>query len=56
LKWVPYTQGAVGTAREYLRVLPAIYILCTQRQLALEVGALHAGRSRISELCFIIIY
>jgi hypothetical protein len=34
-----------GTAREDLRVLSAIYILCTQRQLALEVGALHAARS-----------
>ena len=45
-----------GTAREDLRVLSAIYILCTQRQLALEVGALHAWRSRISELCFITIY
>jgi hypothetical protein len=38
-----------GTAREDLRVLPAIYILHTQKKFVLEVGALHTGRSRISE-------
>ena len=35
-----------------LRVLSAIYILCAQEKFVLEVGALHTGRSRISELMF----
>jgi hypothetical protein len=45
-----------GTAREDPRVLSAIYILCTQKKFAFEMGALHAGRSRISEWYFITTY
>jgi hypothetical protein len=45
-----------GTAREDPRVLPAIYILCAQKKFVLEVGALHTGRSRISEWYFITTY
>jgi hypothetical protein len=45
-----------GTAREDLRVLSAIYIICTQKIYVLEVGALHTGRSRISEWYFITTY
>jgi hypothetical protein len=42
-----------GTAREDRRVLSAIHILYTQNKFVLEVGALHTGRNRISEWCFI---
>jgi hypothetical protein len=42
-----------GAAREEFRVLSAIHILYTQKKLVLEVGALHTGRNRISEWCFI---
>ena len=45
-----------GTAREELRVLSAIYILCAQKNFVLEMGALHTGRSRISEWYFITTY
>jgi hypothetical protein len=45
-----------GTAREGIRVLSAIYILCTQKNFVVEVGALHTGRSRISEWYFITTY
>jgi hypothetical protein len=45
-----------GTAREDSRVLSAIFILCAQKKFVLEVGALHTGRSRISEWCFITTY
>jgi hypothetical protein len=45
-----------GTAREHFRVLSAIYILCTQKIFAREVGALHTGRNRISEWYFITTY
>jgi hypothetical protein len=45
-----------GAAREDFRVLSAIYILCTQKKFVLEVGALHTGRSRISEWYFITTY
>jgi hypothetical protein len=45
-----------GTARELVTVLSAIYILCTQTNFVLEVGALHTSRSRISEWYFIITY
>jgi hypothetical protein len=46
-----------GTAREDLMVLSAFfYILCTHKHFVLEVGALHGGRSRISEWCFITTY
>jgi hypothetical protein len=42
-----------GAAREDLRVLSASFILCTQKNVVLEVGALHTGRIRISEWYFI---
>jgi hypothetical protein len=42
-----------GAAREDLRVLSAIHIFYTQKKIVLEVGALHTGRNRISEWCFI---
>jgi hypothetical protein len=42
-----------GTAREDLKVLSANIILYTQAYFVLEVGALHTGRNRISEWCFI---
>jgi hypothetical protein len=45
-----------GTAREEFSVLSAIYILYTQNKFVLEVGALHTGRSRISEWYFITTY
>jgi hypothetical protein len=42
-----------GTAREDFRVLSAIHILYKQKKFVLGVGALHTGRNRISEWCFI---
>jgi hypothetical protein len=45
-----------GAAREDLRVRSAIYILCTQWNFVLEMGALHTGRNRISKWYFITTY